>query len=309
MRYLSLAVSSLLVFFTSSAWAMDCSKASTDSEKMICASSRLQQLDAVLNKAYQGYVKQTDNAQARQEQRAWLAERDRCQDDVCLGNEMVSRIQALSGSENVSLITKASKQWDFVLSVATCDLDESYPTCEGPGTLDIFKKGRGELFQRITMENMFVELNKKGEVTANLVEVYGDNNSGLVIDDANFDHHADVIVRNGNNGAYGGPSYDVFLFDVEKQQFTLNSALTDLASNYLGLFDIDEKSKTITTFTKSGCCWHNWSTYQLANNQPVLIAETTEAYSEEKRAMIATTRELVGGKWKVKEKILKIDDQ
>ncbi|MBA0167337.1 lysozyme inhibitor LprI family protein [Pectobacterium sp. CFBP8739] len=309
MRYLSLAVSSLLVFFTSSTWAMDCSKASTDSEKMICASSRLQQLDAVLNKAYQGYVKQTDNAQARQEQRAWLAERDRCQNDVCLGNEMVSRIQALSGSENVSLITKASKQWDFVLSVATCDLDESYPTCEGPGTLDIFKKGRGELFQRITMENMFVELNKKGEVTANLVEVYGDNNSGLVIDDANFDHHADVIVRNGNNGAYGGPSYDVFLFDVEKQQFTLNSALTDLASNYLGLFDIDEKSKTITTFTKSGCCWHNWSTYQLANNQPVLIAETTEAYSEEKRAMIATTRELVEGKWKVKEKILKIDDQ
>ena len=309
MRYLSLTVSSLLLFFTSSVWAMDCSKASTDTEKMICASSRLQQLDAVLNKAYQGYVKKEDKTQALQAQRAWLAERDRCKDDVCLGNAMVSRIQTLSGSENISLITKASDQWDFVLGVAKCNLDPSYSTCEGPGTLDIFKKGSGELFQRITMENMFIELNKKGETTVNLVEVYGENNSGLVIDDANFDHHADIILRNGNNGAYGGPSYDVYLFDVEKQQFTLNAPLTELASSNLGLFEIDDKRKTITTSTKSGCCWHQSSTYQIANNKPVLIAETTEEYSEEKKAMVATTRELVGGKWNVKEKIEKSDTQ
>ncbi|MFJ5441480.1 lysozyme inhibitor LprI family protein [Pectobacterium sp. CHL-2024] len=309
MRYLSLTVSSLLLFFTSSVWAMDCSKASTDTEKMICASSQLQQLDAVLNKAYQGYVKKEDKTQALQAQRAWLAERDRCKDDVCLGNAMVSRIQTLSGSENISLITKASDQWDFVLGVAKCNLDPSYPTCEGPGTLDIFKKGSGELFQRITMENMFIELNKKGETTVNLVEVYGENNSGLVIDDANFDHHADIILRNGNNGAYGGPSYDVYLFDVEKQQFTLNAPLTELASSNLGLFEIDGKRKTITTSTKSGCCWHQSSTYQIANNKPVLIAETTEEYSEEKKAMVATTRELVGGKWNVKEKIEKSDTQ
>ncbi|KHS88502.1 lysozyme inhibitor LprI family protein [Pectobacterium brasiliense] len=309
MRYLSLTVSSLLLFFTSSVWAMDCSKASTDTEKMICASSQLQQLDAVLNKAYQGYVKKEDKTQALQAQRAWLAERDRCKDDVCLGNAMVSRIQTLSGSENISLITKASDQWDFVLGVAKCNLDPSYPTCEGPGTLDIFKKGNGELFQRITMENMFIELNKKGETTVNLVEVYGENNSGLVIDDANFDHHADIILRNGNNGAYGGPSYDVYLFDVAKQQFTLNAPLTELASSNLGLFEIDDKRKTITTSTKSGCCWHQSSTYQIANNKPVLIAETTEEYSEEKKAMVATTRELVGGKWNVKEKIEKSDTQ
>ncbi|ARA78274.1 MULTISPECIES: lysozyme inhibitor LprI family protein [Pectobacterium] len=309
MRYLSLTVSSLLLFFTSSVWAMDCSKASTDTEKMICASSQLQQLDAVLNKAYQGYVKKEDKTQALQAQRAWLAERDRCKDDVCLGNAMVSRIQTLSGSENISLITKASDQWDFVLGVAKCNLDPSYPTCEGPGTLDIFKKGSGELFQRITMENMFIELNKKGETTVNLVEVYGENNSGLVIDDANFDHHADIILRNGNNGAYGGPSYDVYLFDVEKQQFTLNAPLTELASSNLGLFEIDDKRKTITTSTKSGCCWHQSSTYQIANNKPVLIAETTEEYSEEKKAMVATTRELVGGKWNVEEKIEKSDTQ
>ncbi|MDY4367505.1 lysozyme inhibitor LprI family protein [Pectobacterium brasiliense] len=309
MRYLSLTVSSLLLFFTSSVWAMDCSKASTDTEKMICASSQLQQLDAVLNKAYQGYVKKEDKTQALQAQRAWLAERDRCKDDVCLGNAMVSRIQTLSGSENISLITKASDQWDFVLGVAKCNLDPSYPTCEGPGTLDIFKKGSGGLFQRITMENMFIELNKKGETTVNLVEVYGENNSGLVIDDANFDHHADIILRNGNNGAYGGPSYDVYLFDVEKQQFTLNAPLTELASSNLGLFEIDDKRKTITTSTKSGCCWHQSSTYQIANNKPVLIAETTEEYSEEKKAMVATTRELVGGKWNVEEKIEKSDTQ
>ncbi|AOR63292.1 lysozyme inhibitor LprI family protein [Pectobacterium wasabiae] len=308
MRYLSLVVSSLLFFFTSSVWAMDCSKASTDTEKMICASIRLQQLDAVLNQASQGYVKKADKAQTRQEQSAWLAERDRCKDDICLGNVMVSRIQALSSSENISLITQASDQWDFVLSVATCTLDPSYSTCEGPGTLDIFKKGRGDLFQRITMENMFILLNTKGEVTANLVEAGGENNSGLMIDDANFDHHADILLRTGINEASGGSSYDVYLFDVEKQQFALNAPLTELASSDLSLFDIDEKSKTITTVAKSPCCWFQSFTYQVVNNKPVLIVETTEAYSEEKQATVVTTRELVGGKWKVTEEVAESDE-
>ncbi|MBS4429727.1 hypothetical protein E2566_20970 [Pectobacterium punjabense] len=308
MRYLFLAVSSLLFFFTSSVWAMDCSKASTDAEKRICASSRLQQFDAVLNQANQGYVKKADSAQVRQEQHTWLLERDRCKDDVCLENEMISRIQALSGSENISLITQASDQWDFVLSVATCHLDSSYSTCEGSGTLDIFKKGRGDLFQRITMENMFIELNTKSEVTANRVDVDGENHRGLVIDDANFDHHADIMLRTGINEASGGSSYDVYLFDVEKQQFTLNAPLTELASSDLSLFDIDEKSKTITTVAKSSCCWFQSFTYKVVNNKPVLIVETTEAYSEERQATVVTVRELVGGKWKVTEEIAESDE-
>lgn len=301
MRKLSLLFIIPLSLFTTSVFAMDCSKASTNIEKNICASSQLQQLDAVLNKTYQAYIKQQDKVVAKQQQLAWLKERDQCQDETCLSNSMINRIKTLSGSGNVSVIKGASEAWDFILSVAGCNDDKSYSTCEGAGSLDIFKKDRGDLFQRIAMENIFIELDTKGKATANLVELYGENNSGLVIEDINFDSHDDIALRNGNSGAYGGPSYDIYLFDVAKQQFRISDSLTELASSNLGLFSVDKKTKTLSTLTKSGCCWHQSSTYQLTDNQPILIEEVTEAYSGDGESVILTTREWVNGKWKVTE--------
>lgn len=307
MRNLSLLLLLPISLFSTAIFAMDCSKATTVTEKNICSSSQLQQLDAVLNKDYQAYIKHQDKAVAKQQQLAWLKERDLCQDDVCLSNSIINRIKALSGSGNVSVIKGASEQWDFILSVAGCNDNKSYSTCEGAGTLDIFKKDRGELFQRIAMENIFIELDTKGKATTNLIEMYGDNNSGLVIEDINFDNHDDIALRNGNSGAYGGPSYDIYLFDVTKQQFRINASLTELASTNLGLFGVDKKTKTITTFTKSGCCWHQSSTYQLANDKPVLIEEVTEGYTADGESVVLTTREWVNGKWKVTEKTEKAE--
>lgn len=295
---LTLLVSSLSV------WAINCSKASLPDDKTICATPSLMQLDAVLNQSYLLARQQADKTQLKIEQLAWLKERQQCAEEVnCLETSYISRIKMLAKVDNISLINGASRQWDFVLSVASCNSDVSYLTCEGPGMLDIFAKDSGKLVQHLPAENIFIELDKQGHATTNLIEMYGDNNSGLVVDDINFDGHDDIALRTGNEGAYGSPSYTVYLYQPTPNTFVKNMALTELGSENLGLFDVDPKTKTLTTFTKSGCCWHQSSVWKVDSNQPILIEEITEAVdmSAEKPTMLITTRKMVNGQWQTAE--------
>ena len=288
------------------ALAIDCSKAVTSTEKQICADPLLLQLDSVLGWDYRDHIRQNDKALARQEQKTWLENRDQCDSDVCLAKAYISRIKEISGAENVSVIRKASPQWDFIVHATGCDAALSYPHCEGPGIVDIYEKNVGRLFQRIRMKTFFVELDGKGDVSSNLTELYGENNNGLVVDDFNFDGSDDIALRNGNDGAYGGPSYDIHLYDATGKRFVINDALTELASSNLGLFEVDRKEKTLTTFTKSGCCWHQSAVYRIDGNTPIMVREVTQdARSDETVTII--DRKLVNGTWHVNETKEKFD--
>lgn len=283
-----------------SVWAIDCTKARLVDDKAICATPVLMQLDEVLNKSYLFARQQADKEQLKIEQLAWLKNRQECGDNTsCLAEHYIARIKALAIVDSVSIIHSASKQWDFVLSVASCTADSSYPTCEGPGTLDIFTKDSGKLVQRLDAKNIFIELDKQGKATTNLVEMYGDNNSGLVVDDINFDGVDDIALRTGNEGAYGGPSYTIYLYQPQSKTFVENTALTQLASENLGLFDVDPKNQTLATFTKSGCCWHQSSIWKIDQNKPVLIEEVTEEadISADRPTLLITTRKWVNGEW------------
>jgi len=287
-----------------SAWAIDCTKASLADEKAICATPPLMQLDTVLNKSYAFARQQADKAQLKTEQLVWLKERQQCGDNTaCLAEQYISRVKTLAHVDSISIIHSASKQWDFVLSVASCTPDSSYPTCEGPGTLDIFTKGSGKLVQRLAAKNIFIELDKQGKATTNLVEMYGDNNSGLVVEDINFDGIDDIALRTGNEGAYGGPSYTIYLYQPQSKTFVENTALTQLASENLGLFNVDSENKTLTTFTKSGCCWHQSSIWKIDQNKPVLIEEITdgEDIGAEQPTRLITTRKWINGQWQTTE--------
>lgn len=209
---------------------------------------------------------------------------------------------ALSANTNISLFKKTSKQWDFVLKVANCNDDELSPSCEGAGTLDIFNKGRDDLFQRITIKKIGIQLDTTNKTTVNTVTIDDKDNSTLVIDDFNFDNHDDIALLNGYDGGYGSPSYNIYLFDVDQKQFLFSKTLTVLASEGMGLFDVDKKKRTLTTFMKSGASWSQESTYKVVHNTPMLISDVTKEYLFNENMLEITIRNLVEGQWEISKK-------
>ncbi len=198
-------------------------------------------------------------------------------------------------AQKTFLLKDASKTFDVKIKIAKCDAD----ICEGRASVYLSKKNQSKILQTIAMPNMYLELSAQKKPTANLIELYGENNSGVVFDDFNFDGAPDLALRNGNNGAYGGPSYDVLMFSKAVNKFIKSRELTKLGSENLGLFTLDKKQKTIETSNKSGCCYHETTRYKIINNRPqkvyVFIEDATGGNGEKVKL---TTETLAGGKWK-----------
>ncbi len=208
-------------------------------------------------------------------------------------------------AQKIFLVKNASKTFDVKIEIAGCEDD----ICEGASVYYLLKKNKTKPFQTIKMANSYLELGENQKPTANLIELYGMNNSGIIFDDFNFDGIEDLAIRNGNDGAYNGPSYDVFLFSKTKNRFVENAALTELASNNLGMFTVDNKNKTIETFTKSGCCWHQTTRYKVVNNRPKKVYVYTEdAIGDGENMKLITETLLPSGKWKKRTKSVKIND-
>lgn len=80
------------------AWAaMDCSRARTNAEKMLCSNSRLMQADEQLAFAYREAIRRGVNPQELIEsQRTWVREaRDACNDPECMLRAYRDRIADL----------------------------------------------------------------------------------------------------------------------------------------------------------------------------------------------------------------------
>lgn len=207
------------------------------------------------------------------------------------------------------LLKDASKIYDVRIKIAKCDFaDASYKTCEGRATVSLSKKNQSKAFQTIEMPNMFLELGEDSKPTANLIELYGENNSGVVFDDYNFDGIEDLALRNGNDGAYGGPSYDVFLFSKTANKFVKSGELTKLASENLGLFTVDAKKKTLETFSKDGCCYHETTRYKIVGNRPRKVYVFIEDAANGGDTVTLTAKTFVGGKWKKSVRYAKTKD-
>jgi hypothetical protein len=208
-------------------------------------------------------------------------------------------------AQQTFLLREASRNFDLRIEIAECRED----ICEGEAVFYLSKKNQTRVFQTIKMANSFLELGADRKPTANLIELYGTNNSGVIFDDFNFDGAEDLAVRNGNDGAYNAPSYDIFLFSKKEQRFVANEPLTELASNNLGMFKVDEKNKTIETFTKSGCCWHRTTRYRVINDRPKKIYVFTEdATGSDDYVRLTTEHLMPNGKWKKTEKLVRFED-
>jgi uncharacterized protein len=92
----------LLLPTLASAAGFDCSKAKSPTEQRICADPVLTKMDLELGNAYEQVLKSTDTADAwKADQRAWLAERNRCAgDNGCLRQQYAERLTVLrAGSQ------------------------------------------------------------------------------------------------------------------------------------------------------------------------------------------------------------------
>ena len=77
--------------------SIDCKKAASRVEHLICDDTNLQNLESQLEGAYQGALDRSIHpARVTQEQRAWLRERDACTDQGCMTASYTRRISALS---------------------------------------------------------------------------------------------------------------------------------------------------------------------------------------------------------------------
>lgn len=141
------------------------------------------------------------------------------------------------------------------------------------GWVAIYEKGTNKVIIKVNSEEITYELHH-GKVLANIKELPYGEQSQILYQDYNFDGVKDFAIMDGQNSCYHGPSFKVYLATGTKFKFSPD--FTSLAQEYCGMFNIDYKSKTISTMTKSGCCWHQFSEFKVKNNSPYPIKVVAE---------------------------------
>ncbi len=152
---------------------------------------------------------------------------------------------------------------------------------------EIFKKGSITVYEsktntkiiEIHSDELTFELETSGVVKTSMLNIPYGKQSILIYKDFNFDGVKDLAIMDGQFSCYHGPSFKIYLEINNK--LTFSPEFTRLAQEYCGMFQTDDKTKTIHTITKSGCCWHQYSTFKVVNNipTPILIVEENAAFT------------------------------
>jgi hypothetical protein len=192
-------------------------------------------------------------------------------------------------------VKNASKTYDVLIEVEKCE-DK---ICEGKVAYTLFKKGRTVPFQVFKLDDTSFMLGENNRPSVNVTKLY-DEQSAVSMSDYNFDGIEDLALCDGRNGGYGAPSYQIYLFSPRTKKFVQSRSFTDLAQGEgLGMFEVDVKRKMLSTFSKSGCCWHVTREFSVVNNRPRKVLEIVEdaTIADEKKVKI-TTKRLVNGRWR-----------
>ena len=183
--------------------------------------------------------------------------------------------------------------------------DDSVDEVFKNGTIRVYdSKTKTEIISLESPEITF-DINKNNDIKTNVKELPYGEQSILMYEDFNFDNQPDLALMNGQESCYHGPSYSVYLYS--KGKYIYNDSFSGLASDNCGMFDVDYKTKRIITSTKSGCCWHQKSTYKVVNNSPIEI-EIFEMDHTKFPFYTETTTTMIGKKTKVQSKFYIADD-
>ena len=223
---------------------------------------------------------------------------------------------AAARAEETVKVQNVSTKYELEVRVAGCGGAERLNdenNCDGPARVSLYRKGSRRPFQVLRLSNL--ELYKdtaaySPETSAKPRGIYAEEYT-FVFEDFDFDGEEDLAICNGRNGGYGGPSYNVYLFDKRSRRFVENRRLSRLTEGvYLGLFFPDPKKKRLSVYSKSGCCYHETEVYSVVRGRPVLvekvIEEATGTDKEDEFLVTTTTKKRVGGRWVVKTKREKV---
>lgn len=190
-------------------------------------------------------------------------------------------------------VTQGSARYAATLTVAGCADDH----CAGAGTIRLLNKQTRQLVQTFASEDLSFYLDAPGrQPTVNTVELYGEQ-SPLIFGDFNFDGSEDLAIRNGNRSSYDGPSYDVYVYASRSRRFIRSAELTALASDNLGMFQVDKARKRLITFQKDGCCWHLTTEYEVVPGQSLSEVLTLEEDARGGEKVTVKTRRKTNGRW------------
>ncbi|MFV0530949.1 MAG: XAC2610-related protein [Flavobacteriales bacterium] len=168
-------------------------------------------------------------------------------------------------------------------------------------TTEVFSKGWVAIFDKRTKKQL-IKINSdeltfelhKGKVLANIKELPYGEQSQILYEDYNFDGIKDFAIMDGQNSCYHGPSFQIYL--ATDKGFKQSPEFTELSQDYCGMFDIDHKTKTIRTMTKSGCCWHQYSEFKVKGSKPYPIKIVEEGMSASGITWDYEEQNLVNGK-------------
>ncbi|WP_147292990.1 XAC2610-related protein [Dyella psychrodurans] len=119
----------------------------------------------------------------------------------------------------------------------------------------------------------------------------------FLLSDVNGDGNDDLIVWTGRDGGYGGPSFDVYLFNAAEHKYVYSQAYSDLTVGSIRLFVVENRK--VKTTAKDGCCTHVFETYQVESDEPKLIERVTESTSEGSGKISVKTERLIGDRMTV----------
>ncbi|MEH3112771.1 XAC2610-related protein [Pedobacter terrae] len=200
------------------------------------------------------------------------------------------------------MANNSSDQYKAKIFVDKCEGN----ACSGKATIMVYDKVTNREIDTFHSEDLDFGLKEVQNAKLGWLEL-GKYQTPLIFGDFNFDGLEDIAIRNGNKGTYSSPSYDIYLSSKENK-FLKNEELTKLASENLGMFDIDKKTKQIATHQKDGCCFDKTVNYRFnAKNLPY---EDSSIIEDSSIADVVTviTQKIVDGKVKKTVQIFKLKD-
>jgi len=172
------------------------------------------------------------------------------------------------------------------------------------GWIAVYEKKTNRQLIKVSSEALTSDI-YEGKLKANVKELPYGEQSLIMYDDFNFDGVKDFAVMDGQNSCYGGPSFRIYLAGKTKAKFVFNQSFTRLAQEYCGMFEIDKAARKISTMTKSGCCWHQFSEFIVVGNTPKVVKIVED--EEMSFPFSSVTTEIWNGKRMVKTSDRRID--